>query len=130
MEANYFTVLWWFLPFINMNQPQVHMCAPIQKPSTPPSPPHLSGLSQSTNFECTASCIKLALVICFTCGNIHISMLFSQLIHHCLHPHSPKVCSLHLCLLCYIAYRVIVTVFLNSIYIYICVNRLYWCFSF
>ena len=31
-------------------------------------------------------------------------------------PHSPKVCSLHLCLFCYLAYRVIVTAFLNSIY--------------
>ena len=46
----------------------------------PPSPPHLSGLSQSTGFECPASCIELALVICFTYGNIHVSMLFSQII--------------------------------------------------
>ena len=36
------------------------------------------------------------------------------------HPHlllqSPKVCSLHLCLFCYLTYRVIVTIFLSSIY--------------
>ena len=31
----------------------------------PPSPPHLSGLSQSTGFHCLALCIELALVICF-----------------------------------------------------------------
>ena len=36
--------------------------------------------------------------------------------HPCLLPHSPKVCSLHLCLFCCLAYRVIVTIFLNSIY--------------
>ena len=32
------------------------------------------------------------------------------------HPQSPKDCSIHLCLFCCLAYRVIVTVFLNSIY--------------
>ena len=31
-------------------------------------------------------------------------------------PQSPKVCSIHLCLFCYLAYRVIVTIFLNSIH--------------
>ena len=43
-------------------------------------------------------------------------------------PHSPKVCSMHLCLFCYLTYRVIIAIFLNSIYI--CVSILYWCFSF
>ena len=46
----------------------------------PPSLPHASGLSQSTNFGYPASCIKLALVIYFTYGNIHVSMLFFQII--------------------------------------------------
>ena len=41
-------------------------------------------------------------------------------------PQSPKDYSIHLCLFCCLAYRDIVTVFLNSIYMcYI----LYWCFS-
>ena len=31
-------------------------------------------------------------------------------------PQSPKVCSLHLCLFCCLTYRVIITIFLNSIY--------------
>ena len=31
-------------------------------------------------------------------------------------PQSPKVHSIHLCLFCYLAYRVIITIFLNSIY--------------
>ena len=48
------------------------------------------------------------------------------------HPHplpqSPKDCSIHLCLFCCLAYRVIVTIFLNSVYI--CISILYWCFSF
>ena len=29
LEDNYFTILWWILPYINMNQPRVHMCPPI-----------------------------------------------------------------------------------------------------
>ena len=37
--------------------------------------------------------------------------------HPRLLPQSPKVCSLHLCLFCCLAYRVIVTIFLNTIYI-------------
>ena len=36
--------------------------------------------------------------------------------HPCLLPQSPKVCSLHLCLFFCFPYRVIITVFLNSIY--------------
>ena len=31
-------------------------------------------------------------------------------------PQSPKDCSIHLCLFCSLAYRVIITIFLNSIY--------------
>ena len=43
-----------------------------------PSPPRPSGLPQSTSFGCPASCIELALVICFRCGKVHVSMLFSE----------------------------------------------------
>ena len=52
--------------------------------TTPPrqlySPPHPSGLSQSTGFECPALYITLVLVIYFLYGNIHVSMPFSQII--------------------------------------------------
>ena len=33
-------------------------------------------------------------------------------------PQSPKYCSIHLCLSCYLAHRVVVTIFLNSIYMH------------
>ena len=33
-------------------------------------------------------------------------------------PQSPKDCSIHLCLFCCLAYKVIVTIFLNSIYMH------------
>ena len=35
-------------------------------------------------------------------------------------PQSPKDCSIHLCLFCCLAYRIIVTIFLNSIYMHCC----------
>ena len=41
-------------------------------------------------------------------------------------PQGPKDCSIHLCLFCCLTYRVIITIFLNFIY----VSILYWCFSF
>ena len=52
----------------------VHMC-PLTL-----NPPPISGLSWSTGFECPASCIKLGLVIYFSYGNIHVSMLSSHII--------------------------------------------------
>ena len=36
--------------------------------------------------------------------------------HPLLLPQSPKDCSIHQCLFCYLIYRVIITIFLNSIY--------------
>ena len=59
------TILWWFLPYIDMNQPQVRMCPPSRTPLPPPSPSHPSGLSQCTSPECPVSCIKFGLVIYF-----------------------------------------------------------------
>ena len=38
--------------------------------------------------------------------------------HLHLFPESPKVCSLYLCLFCCLLYRVIITIFLNSIYMH------------
>ena len=51
----------------------VHV-SPILNSPPPPSPSPPSGLYQSTVLGCPASCIKLALVIYFTYGNIHVSM--------------------------------------------------------
>ena len=58
----------------------IHVSSRPEPPHLPPSPLYPSGLSQSTGFGCPASCIELALVIPFTYGYIHISMLFSQII--------------------------------------------------
>ena len=47
----HFTILWWFLPYINMNQPWIYMCSPSWNPLPPPSPSHPSGSSQCTSPE-------------------------------------------------------------------------------
>ena len=52
----------------------------------PPSLSYPSGLSQGTSPEHPVSCIKPGLVIYFTYGNIHVPMLFSQII-----PPSPSL---------------------------------------
>ena len=51
LEANYFTILWWFLSYIDMNQPWIYMCSPSRCPLPPPSPPDPSGSSQCTRPE-------------------------------------------------------------------------------
>ena len=69
---------------------QVYICPP--HPEAPANlPPHLIPLGcLSTSFGCPASYIELALVICFTYGNVHVSTLFSQIIPPLLSPTEPK----------------------------------------
>ena len=55
------------------------------------------------------SSISHTVIYMFQCYSLKSS-------HHHLLPQSPKVCFLHLCLFCCLAYTVIVTIFLNSIY--------------
>ena len=65
-----------------------------------------------------APSIEPGLAIRFTYDNIHVSMPFSQIIPPHPLPQSPKDCSIHLCLFCCLTYRVVVTIFLNSIYMH------------
>ena len=59
---------------------QYEMAISIHVLPPPPSPSYPFRLSQSTDFVCPASYIKLSLVIYFTYGNVYVSMLFSQII--------------------------------------------------
>ena len=101
----------------DMNQPWVYMCPPVLKSLPLSSPSHSSMLSQCTGFECPVSCIKLGLVIDFTYANVHVSMLFFQIIPPL---PSPRVQTsvLYICLFCCLAYRVTITIFLNFIYMH------------
>ena len=80
MEANCFTILWWVLPYIDMNQPRVYMHSPSWILLPPPSPSHPSGSSQWHGLECPVLSIEPGLLIYFTYSNIHVSLLFSQII--------------------------------------------------
>ena len=60
-----------------------HGCTCVPHPEPPahlPAHPIPLGLSQCTSFECPVSCIELRLVIYFTYGNIHVSIVFSKII--------------------------------------------------
>ena len=88
-----------------------HVCTSV--PHT--SPPLFQYIPQVVPKR-PVSCIKLGLAIYFTYGNIRVSMLFSQIIPPSPSPTESKSLFLLLCLFCCLAYRVIVTIFLNSIY--------------
>ena len=77
------------LPYIDMNQPWVHMCSHLEPPP-PPSPSHPSRSSQCTSPEHPVSCIQPGQAIRFTYDNIHVSMPFSQIIPPSLSPTESK----------------------------------------
>ena len=81
-----------------------------------PDPPDSSGSPQCTRPEHLSHASKLgwwsvspSIVYLFQCCSLRTS-------HPHLLPQSLKVCSVHLCLFFCFAYRVIITIFLNSIY--------------
>ena len=104
------------LPYIGMNLPWVYMCSHPEYPSHLPSHPiplgHPSAAVPSTLYH--ASNLDWRFV-----SHMIIYMLQCHSpISSCPRPfpQSPKDCSIHLCLFCCLAYRVIITIFLNSIY--------------
>ena len=73
-----------------------------------PSAPALSILYHALNLDWQS--ISHMLIYMLQCHSPKSS-------HPCPLPQSPKDCSIHLCLFYCLAYRVIVTIFLNSIYV-------------
>ena len=104
------------LPYIDMYR---HGCTCVPHPEPPshlpphpiplghPSAPAPSTLSHALNLDWRF--VSHMIIYMFQCHSPISS-------HPCPLPQSPKHCSIHLCLFCCLAYRVIVTIFLNSIY--------------
>ena len=105
MKANYIIMLWWFLPYIHMNQPWVYICSPSGPSLPPPSPsypsgsssaPALSTLPHASNLDWQSiSHMVIYIFQCYSLKSFHSHLL----------PPRPKLCSLHLCLFCCLAYR-------------------------
>ena len=102
------------LPNIEMNPPQVYMCFPswtLLPPHTipldHPSVPAPSIQYCASNLDCWL--VSYMILYVFQC---HSPKLSQPLIL----PQRPKHYSIHQCLFCCLIYRVIVIIFLNSIY--------------
>ena len=87
-------------------EPPSHLF-PHRIPQGHPSALALSTLSHASNLDWRSiSHMVICMFRCYFLKSSHSSLL----------PQSPKVCSLHRYLFCCLAYRVIVTILLNSIY--------------
>ena len=119
IRGSYFPILWWFLPYNNVNWPHVHICLlPLEPPShRPPHPTPLCYHRASAwgSLHHTANCHWLSV--------LHIVMYMFQCYslpspHPLFPPLCPKVCSSCLHFLCCSASRIISTIFLDSIYMH------------
>ena len=116
MEVNYFTILYWFCHTstwichrytrVPHPKPPSHL-PPCTIPLGHPSAPAPSNQYQASNLDWRfISYMTLYMFQCHSPKSFHPRPL----------PQSPKDCFIHLCLFCCLSYRVIVTIFLNSIY--------------
>ena len=112
----YFTILYWFCHTLTWIH---HRCIRAPNPESPSHLPphtislgHLSAPAPSILYPASNldwRFISYMILYMFQCNSPKSS-------HPLPLPQSPKVCSLHLCLFCCLTYRVIITIFLNSIY--------------
>ena len=112
----YFTILYWFCHTLTWIH---HGCTCVPNPGPPFPPP--SPYPSSRSSQCTSpSILYPALNIDWRLVSYMRVCMFQchspKSSHPLLLPRSPKVHSMHLCLFCCLAYRVIITIFLNSIY--------------
>ena len=127
MEVNYLTILYWFCHIstwirhrytrVPHPEPSSHLI-PRTIPLGHPSAPAPSILYPASNLDWQFVSYMILYMFQYHSPKSFPPLPLTQ---------NPKDCSIHLCLFCYLAYRVIITIFLNSIYM---LSILYWCFSF
>ena len=112
----YFKILYWFCHTLTWIY---HGCICVSHPKHPshflphpipldhPSSPDARTLYHASNLDC--QCISRTMIYMFQCHSPKSS-------HPCPLSQSPKDCSIYLCLFCFLACRVIITIFLNFIY--------------
>ena len=88
-----YNIVW--VSAIHQHESAIDICMSLPSWSSlqPPSLSHASALSQSTWPELSASYRQLSLATCFTCGNVRVSVLLSQLIPPSPPPLYPQGCS-------------------------------------
>ena len=104
------------LPYIEVNPPQAYMCSPSWTLLPPHTIPlgHPSAPAPSIHYGVSNldwGLTSYMIVYMFQCH----SPKSSRPLHL---PQSPKDWSIHQCLFCCLVYRVIITIFLNSIYMH------------
>ena len=92
----------------SLPEPPSHL-PPHPIPLGCPRAPALGALLHALNLHWSS--ILHMVIYTFQCYSLILS-------HPCLLPHNLTVCSLHQSFFCCLAYRVVITIFLNSIYIY------------
>ena len=99
-----------------MNSPQVYMCSPSWTLLPPRTIPLGHPSARAPSIQYHASNLDWWLVSYMI---LHMFQCHSPKSSHPLPlPQSPKNCSIHQCLFCCLIHRVIVTIFLNSIYMH------------
>ena len=113
-----FTILYWFCQIFKWIH-HGYTCAPHPEPSSL-LPPHTIPLSRPSapapSIQYRASnldwwLVSYMILYMFQCHSPRSS-------HPLPLPQSPKDCSIHLCLFCCLVHRVMITIFLNSIYMH------------
>ena len=80
LEAPYFAVLWWFLPYIELNQPWEYMSCPSCNPYHFSPHPIPEGFPRTAALSAPCHASNFKWVIYFTYRDRHVSMLVSQTI--------------------------------------------------
>ena len=108
LEANYFTILQWFLSYIDMKQPWSYMYFSSRSPPPTSLSTRSLWLFPVHQAQALVSCFQPGMVICFTLDKIHVLMLFFRNMRPSPFPTESKILfytSVSLFLFCIQGYR-------------------------